>query len=244
MAVFTFVLKIFISLFLFHSLSSAVYTISPFQSLSNDGTTLVSEEGSFVLGFFTPGNSKNSYVGIWYKNIPVQPVVWVANSSSKQARKPVVELLESGNLVLRDEEDTNSENYLWQSFDYPSDTMLPGMKMGWDFRTGIRRSLTAWKSWDDPCPGDFIFGIEFAPQLNTLPEAYIWNGTSKFYRTVSWFGLSFSGSPDLKSNFYYHGIVYKNDEVHYTKIKLGDLTCQSEEPSVIGMVSVDLMEIV
>ncbi|GMN72095.1 hypothetical protein TIFTF001_055213, partial [Ficus carica] len=94
--------------------------------------------------------------------------------------------------------------------------MLPGMKMGWDFRTGIRRSLTAWKSWDDPCPGDFIFGIEFAPQLNTLPEAYIWNGTSKFYRTGSWFGLSFSGSPDLKSNFYYHGIVYKNDEVYYT----------------------------
>ncbi|GMN72041.1 hypothetical protein TIFTF001_055207, partial [Ficus carica] len=69
--------------------------------------------------------------------------------------------------------------------------------MGWDFRTGIRRSLTAWKSWDDPCPGDFIFGIEFAPQLNTLPEAHIWNGTSKFYRTGSWFGLSFSSREHL-----------------------------------------------
>ena len=108
-----------------------------------DGTTLVSKEEMFEFGFFGLGNSKNRYVGIWLKKIPVQTVDWVANrcnpngslvllsqnksvvlftNSSKQAKKPIAQLLHAGNLVLREEGDINSENYLWQSFDYPSDT--------------------------------------------------------------------------------------------------------------------------
>ena len=53
-------------------------SITPSQILS-DGDTIVSREGNFVLGFFSPGSSKNRYLGIWYKSIPVQTVVWVAN---------------------------------------------------------------------------------------------------------------------------------------------------------------------
>ena len=63
--------------FLFES-SFASNTITSSKSLS-DGRTLVSKNGSFELGFFSPGSSKNCYVGIWYKNIPVKTVVWVAN---------------------------------------------------------------------------------------------------------------------------------------------------------------------
>ncbi|GMN70168.1 hypothetical protein TIFTF001_039211 [Ficus carica] len=181
---------------------SAVDSIRPPQSLS-DGGTLVSQRLiiRFELGFYTSGKSNNRYVGIWYKNIPVRTVVWVANRcdpingssglltingvdhlvlldhnrsvvwstrSSKQAKKPTVQLLNSGNLVLRDEEDVNSEtNYLWRSFDYPSDTLLPNMKLEWDLKSGLTRHLSAWKNWDDPSPGDFTQGIEFDPQLNS-----------------------------------------------------------------------------
>ena len=67
-----------------------------------------------------------------------------------------MQLLDSGNLALRDGEDVNSEtNYLWQSFDYPSDTFLLNIKLGWDLKSGLQRHLSAWKNWDDPCPGDF-----------------------------------------------------------------------------------------
>ncbi|PHU13117.1 hypothetical protein BC332_20047 [Capsicum chinense] len=45
-----------------------------------DGHTIVSAGGNFELGFFSPGNSKNRYIGIWYKNLPKgKEVVWVAN---------------------------------------------------------------------------------------------------------------------------------------------------------------------
>ncbi|GMN65098.1 hypothetical protein TIFTF001_034168 [Ficus carica] len=250
MDIFTFMLTIVVaSLSLLQPILSTVDSIRPIQSF-RDGGALVSQGGSFELGFFTPDNSNNRYVGIWYKNIPIQTVVWVANrcnpingssglltinsngnlvllnhnksvvwstNSSKQAKKPIVELLDSGNLVLRDEEDGNSEtNYLWQSFDYPSDTLLPDMKGGWDLKKGLKRLLLAWKSWDDPCPGYITFGFHLDPQHHTFPEAYMLKGTAKLYRTGPWNGLRLSGTPELRSNpLYDFGFVYNDDEVYY-----------------------------
>jgi hypothetical protein len=66
------------SLVFLYRFSNAADSITQSQSL-RDNMTLVSKDGSFELGFFNPGSSKNLYLGIWYKNIPVQTVVWVAN---------------------------------------------------------------------------------------------------------------------------------------------------------------------
>ncbi|PON81461.1 S-receptor-like serine/threonine-protein kinase [Trema orientale] len=238
-----------VCLLLLHTVSFSVDTISSFQSIS-DGGTLVSEEGTFELGFFSPGSSKDRYLGIWYKNIPVQTVVWVANrcnpindssgllminnstgnlellyqnksvvwstSLSKQAKKPNVELLDSGNLVVREENDTNPENYVWQSFDYPSDTLLSGMKLGWDLRSGLNRRLSAWKNWDDPCTADFTWGIEFDLQHHTFPEAIMRKGSAQFFRSGPWNGLSFGPAESRPNQLYNFDFVYKDDEVYYT----------------------------
>ncbi|XP_024027998.1 G-type lectin S-receptor-like serine/threonine-protein kinase At4g27290 [Morus notabilis] len=250
MAVFNTIMLIIAIIFpiLFQTVSSAVDSIHSFESIS-DGTTLVSKEGSFEFGFFSLGNSKNRYVGIWYKNIPIRTVVWVANrcnpindsfglltvnstgnlvlmyqnksvvwstNSSKQAKKPLVQLLDSGNLVLRDEEDRNSENYLWQSFDYPSDTVLPGMKFGCDLKKGLNRRLSAWKNWEDPCPGDFTYGVEFDRKLHTYPEFYLRKGNTTYYRTGPWNGIRLSGVLEQNLNqFYTYNFVYNDDEAYY-----------------------------
>ncbi|TXG67240.1 hypothetical protein EZV62_008515 [Acer yangbiense] len=42
------------------------------------------------------------------------------------------------------------ENYLWQSFDHPTATLLPGMKLGRNFVTGLDKNLSSWKSLEDP----------------------------------------------------------------------------------------------
>ena len=61
----------------------------------------------------------------------------------------IAKLLDSGNLVLMDGSDGNTDSYIWQSFENPADTLLPGMKLGWDVKTGLHLFLTSWKSGDD-----------------------------------------------------------------------------------------------
>ncbi|XP_024020997.1 G-type lectin S-receptor-like serine/threonine-protein kinase At2g19130 [Morus notabilis] len=96
---FMFVL-LFVCLFLETNLSLRVDTISANQSLSGH-QTIVSAGGVFELGFFKPGNSPNYYIGMWWKKVTVQTVVWVANRE-----KPVLDRFSSelkisnGNLVL------------------------------------------------------------------------------------------------------------------------------------------------
>ncbi|KAH9803140.1 Receptor-like serine/threonine-protein kinase SD1-8 [Citrus sinensis] len=213
--------------------SFASDTITSSQSLS-DGRTLVSKEGSFELGFFSPGSSKNRYVGIWYKNMPVKTVVWVANrinpindssgllvnksvvwsaNLSKEVRIPVVlQLLDSGNLVLRGERDGGSETYLWQSFDYPSDTLLPGMKLGWDLKTGLERRITSWKSPDDPSPGNFTWAVE----RQDNPELMMWKGSRKFQRSGPWNGLKFSATSLRPNPIFNFSFVSNEDELYFT----------------------------
>ncbi|KAG1368212.1 receptor-like serine/threonine-protein kinase SD1-8 [Cocos nucifera] len=219
-------------------------TITPNTPLS-DGQTLVSAGGNFELGFFSPGNLKNRYLGIWYKNISPRTVVWVANreapltnntgilnissdgnlvlsnraakvfwsANSSKASSPVAQLLDTGNFVLK--EGTNdSDSLLWQSFDYPCDTLLPGMKLGLDLTTGLDQYLTTWKSSDDPSPGDYSFKLD----PHGAPEFFILKQSStKVYRNGPWNGIRFSGEPEMDSDKYFiFEFVDNPPEIYYT----------------------------
>jgi hypothetical protein len=56
-------------------------------------------------------------------------IVWSSNTS-KTAENPVTQLLDTGNLVVKDGNVNEPKKFMWQSFDYPCDTLLPGMKLG------------------------------------------------------------------------------------------------------------------
>uniref|UniRef100_A0A5B7BGN7 Putative G-type lectin S-receptor-like serine/threonine-protein kinase SD1-1 n=1 Tax=Davidia involucrata TaxID=16924 RepID=A0A5B7BGN7_DAVIN len=234
----------------FAEISVAEDTLSRYQVI-NDSRTLVSAGGKFQLGFFSPGISKNRYLGIWY-NIPTQTIVWVANRNNPlndsfgvlkigddgnlilvghtgsvtwstnirnmPSKITVAQLLDSGNLVLRDERGGKTETYLWQSFDHPCDTLLAGMKLGWNLRTGLNRYLTSWESTDDPSPGSFSYGIE----LHELPQPVLRRNSVKQYRAPPWDGLQISGvKPNhvFKNNF-----ITKSEEVYYEFDLRDDLT--------------------
>ncbi|GMJ13028.1 hypothetical protein like AT2G19130 [Hibiscus trionum] len=97
-------LKLAVLLFMWVSLdcrlSFGADTISANQSLSGD-QTIVSSGGNFVLGFFSPGNSSNYYIGIWYGKISEQTSVWVANRETPVRDIRSSELkISDGNLVL------------------------------------------------------------------------------------------------------------------------------------------------
>ncbi|KAJ9560283.1 hypothetical protein OSB04_005443 [Centaurea solstitialis] len=77
-------------------------------------------------------------------------------SPTPVARNASATLLDSGNFVLQElYPDGSVRRVLWQSFDYPTDTLLPGMKLGIDLKTGHRRSLTSWASHMFPAQGSF-----------------------------------------------------------------------------------------
>ncbi|XP_058747474.1 G-type lectin S-receptor-like serine/threonine-protein kinase At4g27290 [Vicia villosa] len=252
MNIFLAMLVISVLVLFFFKNTSAADTITQSDSLF-DGSTLISKDETFELGFFTPGNSPNRYIGIWYKNIPVKTVVWVANrdnpvkdnaskliinkqgnlvllnrnqsllwstNTTKKTSAPIVQLLDNGNLVVRDEKDTETDedSFLWQSFDYPTDTMLPGMKFGWNKKTGINRRLTAWKNWDDPSSGDFTSSFV---RLDKNPEILFWKGSTVFFRTGPMIGVMSSGLMSmgifgLRTNpLFNYDFVSNQEQVYY-----------------------------
>ncbi|CAA7409039.1 unnamed protein product [Spirodela intermedia] len=137
-------------------------------------------------------------------------VIWSSSSGSPGA---VAELLETGNLVLKAEAEKDEEKFFWQSFDYPTDTLLPGMKLGWNLKTRLDRYLLSWKGPDDPSPGDFSFRMN----IHGSPQMFLMNQTAKLYRSGPWNGVRLSGVPEMKSNdIFTFRFVANSEEVYYT----------------------------
>ena len=99
------------------------------------------------------------------------------------------QLLDSGNLVLFHNETSKA---LWQSFDYPTDTTLPNMKLGLDRTTGLNRILTSWKSKDDPGTGNYSYTLD---TNGTSPELFLYKGNVRWWRSGHWNGQGWSGVP-------------------------------------------------
>ncbi|XP_073137622.1 G-type lectin S-receptor-like serine/threonine-protein kinase At4g27290 [Henckelia pumila] len=136
-----------------------------------------------------------------------------SSKGSRSVHTPVARLLDSGNLVVKDANvDDVEENYVWQSFDYPTDTYLPRMKFGWNFLTGVDIYLVAWKADNDPAPGEFIYGME----LSGYPQIVLRRNTVELNRFGTWNGIYFSGFPDVRGNpTYYMDFVMDKNEVYY-----------------------------
>ncbi|KAL9671072.1 hypothetical protein QQ045_008636 [Rhodiola kirilowii] len=152
--------------------------------------------------------SKNRNVEVWSSNI------------SRRVKYPLAQLLDSGNFILREGLEGKDPNldYAWQSFDYPTDTLVPGMKLGWDLRTGINRRLASWKNGNDPAPSDFSCGMEHG----AFPEIVIRKGLRPITRTGPWNGYRFSGIPSLTPSMYYNfSFVSNENETYYTYNVLG-----------------------
>ncbi|XP_074269989.1 G-type lectin S-receptor-like serine/threonine-protein kinase At1g11300 [Silene latifolia] len=181
------------------------------QSL-RDPESLVSSNDIFRLGFFSPANSTNRYVGIWYtvnEHDGELEVVWVANRDNPvndslgrltvfedgnlkvldgqnkslwssdvlvyEGHNSVVQLLDTGNLVLN-----GSGTIIWQSFDQPTDTFLPGMNFTVDGMLTKKQALFwAWKSPSDPSFGKITCGIT----TSFPPQVFIWDGDRPYWRS-------------------------------------------------------------
>ncbi|XP_031276710.1 G-type lectin S-receptor-like serine/threonine-protein kinase At1g11410 [Pistacia vera] len=153
---------------------------------------------SGILSINTHGNlalfGSNETVPVWSTNIPVT-----------SAKNTVAHLLDSGNLILLR---NDTKKLLWQSFDYPTQTLLPFMKLGLNRRTGLNRELTAWKSADDPGTGNFSYRID----PTGFPQLSLYKGTTKWWRSGSWTGQRWSGVPEMTSNYIFNVTFVNNQD--------------------------------
>ncbi|XP_029130277.1 G-type lectin S-receptor-like serine/threonine-protein kinase At1g11300 isoform X2 [Cajanus cajan] len=239
----------FVLLMLFYymlDVGIAIDIITPSQFIK-DPETLSSKDGNFTLGFFTPQNSTNRYVGVWWKS--QSTVIWVANRNQPlNDSSGIVKISEDGNLVVLNGQkrviwSSNASNIttsntssqfsdpgklvlmestrgtiLWDSFQQPSDTLLPGMKISSNKRTGEKVELTSWKSPSNPSAGSFSCSV--VQRINTL-EVFIWNETRPYWRSGPWNGGVFTGIRWMMTSAYLTGFRSEDDgegnvDVYYT----------------------------
>ncbi|CAA7394630.1 unnamed protein product [Spirodela intermedia] len=123
----------------------------------------------------------------------------------------VAVLLDSGNLVLR-RWDTASDPPLWQSFDHPTHTLLPGMKLRLNFTSGEATRLRSWSGAADPSAGDFVFTLEGRWGL----EPYVFKGEEIHWRGPMWLGIPLFPLQLGDVNSRYLQSVYATDqEIYY-----------------------------
>ncbi|THU64329.1 hypothetical protein C4D60_Mb01t25310 [Musa balbisiana] len=125
--------------------------------------------------------------------------IWSSNSSSSLASNSTVAvLLDDGNLVLKD---NISSDTLWQSFDHPTNTWLPGAKLGYNKSTGRDRFLTSWRNPEDPSPG--MFTLEIDP--NGVDQFYLLRDRRhRYWTTGVWTGEIFTAIPEMRSNYFFN----------------------------------------
>jgi hypothetical protein len=136
-------------------------------------TLELSEDGNLVL---LDGSS----------NIPI----WSTNLTRPLSNSTEAVLRDDGNFVLRDS--SNQNTIFWESFDHPTDTWLPGAKLGIDKITGKPKQLISWKNSQDPAPGMFSFRLardgssQFILEWNRSHDVLeLWNLEWKIFQ-LSW----------------------------------------------------------
>ncbi|XP_062086964.1 G-type lectin S-receptor-like serine/threonine-protein kinase At1g61550 [Humulus lupulus] len=210
---------LFYRIILFYTFSSkcfsAIYNITSSRALSQ-GQTLVSSNQIFELGFFSPNNSANKYVGIWYKQILPLTVVWVANRDNPLTvadSPPSLTIGSNGNLELLD----RNNNSVW-STNVEIQSNISSVAILSDYGNLILKYGTQylWESFKHS--GDtFLPGAELGFNVKTgesfvltswksnshpsagfskvkPPQAFIWiNGSTPLWRSGPWAKTKFTG---------------------------------------------------
>ncbi|CAL0328969.1 unnamed protein product [Lupinus luteus] len=141
-----------------------------------------------------------------------QNLVWSTNLSSSSSDSVVAVLLDSGNLILSNRPDATESEALWQSFDHPTDTWLPGGKMKMDKKTKKPQYLTAWKNNEDPATG--LFSLELDPN-GTQSYLILWNKSEQYWTSGTWNGQIFSFVPEMRLNYIYNFSFHSDENESY-----------------------------
>lgn len=203
------------------------------------GQTLISSGQNFELGFFTPRNSSQMYVGIWYKIDEERMIVWVANRESSLSESDTSSRLiidSDGNLKIID----GKQQIVWSTnvtFTWKISAVAVLSDKGDLILKDNSSALVLWESFN--IPGDtflanMMLGFNsktgekrflrswrtendpapgnyvFGLSEEAPAQVYIWTGFRPYWRGGPWNGLQFLGLPMLDQK-YSNGITMVQD---------------------------------
>ncbi|XP_010069770.3 G-type lectin S-receptor-like serine/threonine-protein kinase At2g19130 [Eucalyptus grandis] len=213
------------------------------QSLSGN-KTLTSSGGNFTLGFFTPGKSSYSYIGIWYNKVSERTIVWVANRDNPVTDSYSTELkVSGGNLVIVNDSQVPVWSTNLRTSSSGSSSMVAVLEDNGNFalKDAPNSNVTLWQSFDHMThtwlPGaklvitkrkntvltswknaeDPSTGL-FSLQLQPSNEYFIWwNMSFRYYTTGNWDSKNkvYENVPALKANNILDYIFVDNENESY-----------------------------
>ncbi|KAL5976316.1 hypothetical protein ACLOJK_020647 [Asimina triloba] len=222
---------------LFFHFCTALDAITRNQSI-REGQSLVSPGKVFELGFFSPKNSKKRFLGIWFHQVSIPTIVWVANRENPLTDSSgVLTISGDGNLAVLD----GTRTALWSSnasngATNPTATILDtGNLVLRDANPSSGDGSVLWESFDHS--GDsFLPTMDLVVNLKTgqrsclsswkseedpaagtfifcmdravIPQMLVWKGKDRFWRSGQWNGKIFIGRPDMYDIFINGPMVY------------------------------------
>ncbi|KAJ8531572.1 hypothetical protein K7X08_027006 [Anisodus acutangulus] len=191
---------------------------------------LVSAGKNFELGFFSPSNSSRLYIGMWFKNIPGQRILWVANREDPLLASDSAAILKiggDGNLRIMD----GNQNAVWSTnVSVQSDNTIAVLTDEGQFilKDNVSGS-SLWDSFNYPCDNllsGMVIGSgtstgeklvlsswqaeddpspgEFTTGLSVEmpPQGFTWTSYSRpYWRGGPWDGGSFIGIRDPDNGY-------------------------------------------
>ncbi|KAA8535061.1 hypothetical protein F0562_030064 [Nyssa sinensis] len=234
-------------------------TLKPGEVM-RQGEHLESLNKKFRLQFFKDSLSDYAYLVIQYMGSNAKSRVWVANQDHPlyyylpvlnftldgylvivDAHGTLVQLSfeqpgtisetsaildDSGNFVLRE-----GEQIIWKSYNHPTDTWLPGMKLGWfdlKSRKPQKRFLTSWRTPEGPYLGIFTLGVD----MNNTKQLVIWKRGEVYWRSEIWNGQSFSSFIGIQKDIGYNLLYFSSENESY-------FTFPIDENSYLPLMQID-----
>ncbi|CAI0467941.1 unnamed protein product [Linum tenue] len=241
-----------------HLCSSSTDTLNFNESLA-DGQVLVSNGESYTLGFFSPGNSSNRYLGIWYTKVSVQTVVWVANRDNPINDASGSLLIDTRGAVVLQRARRNSTP-LWSTNVSAEGNFTAKLLDEGNFILVRPDGKTViWQSFDhltDTIFPNMKFGLDRRTGLNRsirswkspddpamgdwsyyldptgVPQMILQNGRTKRVRFGPWNGIRWNGVHETSTTFKFNTIVVDVDSETTVVWKI-------QNPAVISRMYVD-----
>ncbi|KAK7400458.1 hypothetical protein VNO78_11666 [Psophocarpus tetragonolobus] len=177
----------------------------------SSGVLSINPDGNLVL------HHKYSTIPIWSSN--------VSATQSNSTNNIIAQLSDVGNLVLIL---NNTKTVIWQSFEHPTDTLLPDLRIGFDRRTNQSWFLQSWKTDDDPGTGSYTLKISTSGK----PQLFFYHQHLPLWRGGSWNGELLIGIPDMKIDMFTFNVSFIEDDNYVA------LSCEPVNKSLISRIVV------